>query len=242
MKPNDTQTPLPEDHLFDLLVDGQLDEPRRRELLSSLDDRPGGWRRCALAFLEAQSWSEAMAAFSRPSAAKERVESIATTPARRRRHDYLTTLLGMAASFLLAIGLTSLAHDMRRQGPGPATYATVGADLPGFGPTGAPMSLVGQTPDATEQGIHVVGLSGMGGDGKQHTYGLPAIARDRLDERWLRDLPSAIPEEVTQSLRRAGHDVELSRQLIPFQLKDGRRLVVPVDQVDVRQAMYPYYQ
>jgi len=42
--------------LFDRLADGELDEAGRRALLSRLDDIPGGWRRCALAFLEAQAW------------------------------------------------------------------------------------------------------------------------------------------------------------------------------------------
>ena len=37
-----------EDRLFDLLVDGELDEARRRELLAKLDHTPGGWRSCAL--------------------------------------------------------------------------------------------------------------------------------------------------------------------------------------------------
>src|SRR5262249_27157750 len=40
----------------DRLVDGELDAVGRRELLKALDDQPGGWRRCALAFLEAQAW------------------------------------------------------------------------------------------------------------------------------------------------------------------------------------------
>src|SRR5262245_34529426 len=42
--------------LLDRLVDGELDVAGRRELLKALDDQPGGWRRCALAFLEAQAW------------------------------------------------------------------------------------------------------------------------------------------------------------------------------------------
>src|SRR5262245_23353512 len=42
--------------LLDRLVDGELDAAGRRELLKALDDQPGGWRRCALAFLEAQAW------------------------------------------------------------------------------------------------------------------------------------------------------------------------------------------
>jgi hypothetical protein len=49
-----------EDRLLDRLVDGELGEVERRELLLRLENEPGGWRRCALAFLEAQSWREAI--------------------------------------------------------------------------------------------------------------------------------------------------------------------------------------
>ena len=45
---------LQDDILFDRLVDGELSSTERRQLIASLDDRPGGWRRCALAFVEAQ--------------------------------------------------------------------------------------------------------------------------------------------------------------------------------------------
>jgi hypothetical protein len=45
-----------DDILFDRLVDGELSGAERRALLESLDARPQAWRRCALAFLEAQTW------------------------------------------------------------------------------------------------------------------------------------------------------------------------------------------
>jgi hypothetical protein len=60
--------PLPSDpvdeRLFDRLVDGELADAERRELLLSLEQQPDGWRRCALAFLEAQSWREAVSPFT----------------------------------------------------------------------------------------------------------------------------------------------------------------------------------
>ena len=40
----------------DLLVDGEMDEADRRALLLQLEHEPDGWRRCAMAFLEAQCW------------------------------------------------------------------------------------------------------------------------------------------------------------------------------------------
>ena len=55
---------------FDLLVDGELDDERRRELLVRLDDESQGWRRCALTFLEAQSWKREFGALGSESPAK----------------------------------------------------------------------------------------------------------------------------------------------------------------------------
>ncbi len=44
------------ERLIDRLVDNELPQALRRPLLLELDKRPQGWRRCALAFLEAQAW------------------------------------------------------------------------------------------------------------------------------------------------------------------------------------------
>lgn len=51
--------------VFDRLVDGELPEPERREVLLSLDRQPDGWRQCALAFLEAQTWGQSLAQYVR---------------------------------------------------------------------------------------------------------------------------------------------------------------------------------
>ena len=41
---------------IDRLVDGELPPTEYRRLLVELDQRPGGWKRCALGFLEAEAW------------------------------------------------------------------------------------------------------------------------------------------------------------------------------------------
>src|SRR5438876_11522290 len=63
MNPIDNeQTGIAEDRrLLDRLVDGELPERERRELLLRIEKEPDGWRRCALAFLEAQIWRQALA-------------------------------------------------------------------------------------------------------------------------------------------------------------------------------------
>jgi anti-sigma factor RsiW len=48
---------LVEASLMDRLVDGELNDQQRNELLQRLEEQPAGWRQCALAFLEAQLWS-----------------------------------------------------------------------------------------------------------------------------------------------------------------------------------------
>jgi len=63
--------------------------------------------------------------------------------------------------------------------------------------------------------------------------GLPAVERDNIDEQWLRSTPPAIPEEVLQALSRTGHEVGNSGKFVPVRLRDGRQLIVPVDQVEL---------
>ncbi len=53
---------------LDRLVDGTLEPTERSALLRHLDAQPDGWRRCALAFLEAQAWSEALHPLAAPRA------------------------------------------------------------------------------------------------------------------------------------------------------------------------------
>ena len=65
------------------------------------------------------------------------------------------------------------------------------------------------------------------------SFELPAVERDNIDPQWLQELPPAIPDDVLQAFNRTGHQVQQHRELVPVPLKDGRRLVVPVDQVDI---------
>ncbi len=252
--PNNETLPPADDQsnqLFDLLADDELDDTRRRELLGGLDDRPGGWRRCAMAFLEAQSWRREMKGFlDEPS--PETVPTLLEKPTpkkndtpppkRRKRFNLSNPLLSMAASFLLAIGLTSLIQDMRHGG-GPviggsgSQFASVvdqGAQQAGISPLGFSIE--------PHKDVQLVRINGRAPSGKPQSVRLPAIAQDRLDHSWLKTMPSAIPAELVQQYQQAGHEVQTSRQLLPIRLSDGRKLVIPVDQLDVHYTSLPAYQ
>jgi hypothetical protein len=78
-------TPMNSD-MIDRLVDGELDESERREAILALGSSPDGWRRCALAFLEAQEWTRAAQSWTVPDVVEppSRLVSAKRPPNRRR--------------------------------------------------------------------------------------------------------------------------------------------------------------
>ena len=126
-----------DDTRFDRLVDDELSEEERRELLGRLDDEPSGWRRCALAFLEAQCWRQALGetpslrdslGAALQSTGKNADETPAIpieTPRRAVWLGRVKMLSAMAASFLVAMWLGTMAHrawvgqSARSAGAGP---------------------------------------------------------------------------------------------------------------------------
>ena len=84
---------------IDRLVDGELPDWERSALLRRLETEPDGWRHCALAFLEAQSWREALA----PVAAVGPAEPAPRVVRRRQmpqRWRYAACVTGLAASLM----------------------------------------------------------------------------------------------------------------------------------------------
>ncbi|MBX9788718.1 MAG: hypothetical protein K2Y37_07355 [Pirellulales bacterium] len=128
-----------EQQLLDRLVDGELSPEARRELLQRLEQESGGWRRCALAFLESQSWGEDFSAWlndpvmgsGRAGGGLESTVTVATTTptrtaqqgtvlrrsASRRWLDRAGTLLAVAATFMIAFGLGVASRRIPTHGP-----------------------------------------------------------------------------------------------------------------------------
>jgi hypothetical protein len=245
MKPIDQNTPTSDDHRFDLLVDGELNESARRELLSRLDDEPGGWRRCALAFLEAQSWRHVF----RTIAGEPSVELPPRRPARWFRFGGPAgTLLAMAASFMAALVLGGLVQAVRNPViPGGGTVPEARVDHPATegqadkaGPAeNSPPDLPGKLA-STPRMVHLVELPGPEGpEGEGQIIWLPVVEGDQLGEDWLKSLPTPMSPELLEQLQQAGLRVEQRRKLLPWRMKDGRRLVVPVDEVDLHYVGNP---
>ena len=235
---DDVQT-ADDDQRFDLLVDGELSDRERRRLLDGLDDEPGGWRQCALAFLEAQAWQRDFGAIVEP---PRRTDESTAPPSPRpwlgRRGK---TLLAMAASFLVALLLgTQLQGLIRSPGPG-GTSTVADGELPEQ-PQGPPAPPESTSPEGPGEGPLqpadvVSGPWRVVGNGD--AFDLPTVSRDEIDEEWLSSFPVPIPEETIRQWERDGCGVVRRREYVPYRMPDGRQLVVPMDKYEIRYVGRP---
>jgi len=259
-KPTDNPKAVIDPVLLDRLVDNELAEDQRRALLLDLQRSEGGWRRCALAFLEAQAWDDALktdvdAIFDdaesedAPSATLP-VERVAVPDSSTRREPRRRGLLSrlsrpaqmlsaMAASFLVAIAISSQWNSRypNMSLPPDGVQPLVASNDPGAtmagttSTTAMPTAMPRVLPQDEWKLVTLHGPVGPGG--QESTIQLPAVQRAALDENWAQSLPSSLPADVRQSLQRTGHRVHEFRTFLPVQTNDGRQVVVPVDQVDV---------
>ncbi len=211
------------DAAIDRLVDGDLGEAERRELLLRLEDEPDGWRRCALAFLEDQAWRLAMAGAVTPAARPfEAVRTPDPAPGGRpSRLRYSLAASILAATFAAGFAVRGAARDPRTTPPGRGDIALQKPDAPP--PDGAPGAI-------REVGwIDLVDRSA----GESPPQRVPILSGPGLDDEWLRDQPPSVSEYVRAQWERQGYQVEERRRLVSLDLEDGRRVSIPVDEVEL---------
>lgn len=241
-----------EGRVLDRLIDGELSQTDRRKLLAALDDEPAAWRRCALAFLEAQSWRWQLGKVAaEPLVAQTAAEASrphAATWGGKHRRTFWATCLTMAASLLVAFGLGTRYPTI---GPAQLTDAQAGrtqavaqqavtqqADV-----TNAVVpSTEGPVSQAADQSPWATLTLASAGDAADADSGKQFEVRVREADpngTALADLLSAgqspLPAALVNQLEQEGWNVTRQRHLLPVDLSDGRRMVVPVEQVDIRQ-------
>jgi hypothetical protein len=244
-----------DDDRFDRLVDGELTERERRELLESLDVRPDGWRRCALAFLEAQCWKMELGFARRTKAAVSAPDAAPVRPAPRRSRTLRTvgTLSAMAAAFLLALGAGLWwrhTHGVLPSGGNEIAAINrpladpVLIELQNQGPNAGQQTVPGPVhlPVSMTTPWRLVLMHPPGSTKAADSVQLPARIYDNDDDRWLEETPVGLPADLAENLRRNGYQVETRRQVAPTRLPDGRRLMIPVDNVDIRYVGNNTYQ
>ena len=238
--------PLPLDgRVFDLLVDGELDSARQHELLSRLDTTPDGWRRCALAFLEAQAWrSDLRSTIDAPISPRWPGEGRAVV------RTSLITRVGRWSLLALGLCLAFGAGWLTR--PGASSRRNIDSDAPAAAlATGGATSdeRTEKTPPGPDQeGPQLPGSMRMAGiltlqvddHGRMRQVRVPILDASGIDVQKLLEQAPAARSQAIEALERRGNKVETHRQLLTVDLKDGRKLILPVDQVDVRFANRVY--
>lgn len=261
------------EHLLDLLVDGELSESQRRELLLWCERDPEGWRSCALAFLEAQSWSQelggldpdSLLAIGRPASASqtnlphdETEGNLQPSPdADAGRQDagrgtprwrVIGWPLAMAASFLVsfALGLWArggwLSSSSDEPEPAPANMIAKQELIDQLRQEAMSRDAAPATPMPSRGAAGQVRLVVDGPNGMSDEIELPVVEGSAADANFLQSPPAALPLEVQRALERMGARVQQQRELVPLRMQDGRRLIVPVDKVEVHPVGNRAYQ
>lgn len=234
MNKTDLEQPWDEERGIDLLVDGELDDTRRRELLLRLENTPGAWRRCALAFLEAQSWRQGVGAMlTEPSPASPALVSVAVAGEPVTSHSFWSSswgnLLAVAASFGIAFALGA----WYRSGDGANKAQDAGAVAIVNPATSVPASNVAASAADSIPEDYVTLLVDGVADGESNQMQLPVRAWRDDTENSFAQQPMAIPDSLIEEIEQAGHTVRQRRQLVPVDLEDGRRMIVPMDEVQI---------
>ena len=217
--------------LLDRLVDGELSADERRDLLASLDDRSGGWRQCALAFLEAQAFNRQLRQLTRESQAT--VERPRADGRRQCTRGRSVSWYVLAASVFVAFTLgLALRHDAfpLRGIATPSPFDQVATTepqehgaRPEVGPNNA-LTLWVRDASGRPQPLHV-----------------PLVDARAMDPQLGLQFRSAIPASMRDRLEQRGYQVESKQRYAPLWLENGRPMVVPVEDtriVPVSQTVY----
>ena len=225
-----------ETRVLDRLVDGELGQAERCELLAALDDEPGAWRRCALAFLEAQAWRHELARVAAEPLLAQLRDGLAVLGGAAARRRWLGSWLAVAASLVAAFGLGTWFHasnaprEMAQATKEDGSIATSSDDAAEPARAGADKDA-----DKDADGLPLEYVTLRPADGDDDASGefqLPII-NDSEGEEWAAE-QSAAAEQFVEQLSNAGLTVTRQQRLWPVDLSDGRRLIVPVEEFDIR--------
>ena len=199
---------------IDRLVDGELGEHEYRALLALLDDEPDGWRRCALAFLEAQALRHDLTEICQgvPSGVEAEIRPAHRTSGISRNMAWVVTV---AASLLLAF---CLGWSMR-SGSLEGNLSVPQVATPQRTSVVSPVTEIARSAVEDQKADSEVQL--------------PAVSVDEQYAAALADDTAIVPPDIQTALEGLGYVIRRDRQWAPLE-SAGRRVFVPLEQVEIR--------
>jgi hypothetical protein len=254
--------PLPIDSQFDRLVDGELTGAEECALLSALDARPEGWRRCALAFLEARAWKKDFHALASPRLQRFNGTPVAVaaippcatgsanadvvkhgTPSFIASNANWPRLFALAASVTLGFFL-GIAAQRNWLSENTTPREMIADGITGNTSPDKKLAWHDDQQGPNDHGLHSAADSASslmmtlvdGRGDAQRQIEVPLVETDRFDPSWLASQPAAMLEDEVEELRRLGYRVDQQRFYVPVMLDDGRQAIVPLDRANIRYA------
>jgi hypothetical protein len=198
---------LPEDRLLDRLVDGELRDEERRPLLQRLEVEPDGWRRCALLFLEAQAWRESLCPMTASVGALAEPAEAAVrgaTPSVKKTRQVKLIANICVLAACVAIAF-ALGWELHPKPDGFAANVLVAKVDPGAA-TPAPPAVTKSDADT-------------------------AVAKERLAPSRKESVPLDV---LLKKWEQRGYRAERQDRVVPMELKDGRKVNVPVHEYRIQ--------
>ena len=237
-----------DDQTLDQLVDGELSSQQRHEVLSALEQSDGGWRRCALAFLESQAWGKEFKQLAheqrQPRVKPKRIINTSSASTARwlalAASLLVTFVLGWQAQrqwMMQAVGVQELSTQIANTTDIPVDRST---DVASLAPEEEKVAIAEFEPSDDVLTVWVQDRQG-----QRRAVGIPLVEARALDPRFDAQLDTqfgpAISDPIRRRIEAQGYQVNSRRRYAPLWMENGRPLVLPVEDtqiVPVSQTVY----
>lgn len=234
---------------LDRLVDGELDEREYRAIVKALDEEPGAWKRCALAFLEAQALRREFQRLCTPG----RAQSVPPAPALRGYRVWshvAAMLLTSAATLFIAFGwmqskrtpdrkVSHVANMPVRNEANESAVIKPAAMKKGVYPNPAIVSAPRPHPSQIAPLGKIKIIEGGDTDAGREIE-LPVYSVDQQTAATLLESETPVPWEIEKALRNLGYEVRRDRRWAPVAAGE-REVFVPLEQVEIKPIAHRAY-
>lgn len=226
------------DEQLDRLVDGELSLDDQHKLLLALEEESGGYRRCALAFVEAQTFQQLMQEAIAPIV--EKPSALQLPEISKPNNTFAWRALAVAACLMITFTIGALWQSSRQndlQKSSPDNHLIVQESKP---LTSDKPHLVDNSSRQDLQPVlrafdlaNFVIVAVRGENGQEKRIALPLVDDKRLDQQLRPHLKSVVSDAIRRNYRLEGYDIKSRFRYAPYQLADGQTYVMPVEETQV---------